>query len=100
MQHSPHVPWTALLLQHGGAFGPVLDAMHGGALLLGLGAWGTVCAFAAWANEMAANVTIRRDKVANMRIFCFCTFLFHLSCALGGHNHPITLLYMRVFAPI
>jgi hypothetical protein len=76
MQHSPHSPFTALLLQNGGAFGPVLAAMQSGALLLGLGAVGTVFAFAAWADATATNATRRRDKVANMRIFCFCTFHF------------------------
>jgi hypothetical protein len=46
VQHSPQVP-AALLLQHGGALGPVLQVMQCGAWLLGLGAVGTVCAFAA-----------------------------------------------------
>jgi uncharacterized membrane protein len=100
MQHSPHVPFTALLLQHGGAFAPVLQAMHVGAWLLGLGAVGTVFAFAAWAYEVATNASRRRDKVVSMRIFCFCIFLFHLSYSLGATSSPITLLCTRVFASI
>jgi hypothetical protein len=91
MQHSPHVPLTALLLQHGGAFGPVLQAMQCGAWLFGFGAVGTVFALAAWAYE-TATATRRSDRVANMRSFCFCTFLFHLSIASGGPINPITLL--------
>lgn len=75
MQHWPQVPATALWLQQGGAFAPVLQAMQCGAWLFGLGAVGTVWAFVAEAVE-TASVAMSRDKVARMRSFCVCIILF------------------------
>jgi hypothetical protein len=78
----------ALLLQQGGALGPVLQVMQCGAWLFGLGAVGTVCAFAACAVE-TASVTMSRDKAAIMMIFCVCIFY----CSpLKRQDDSITLL--------
>jgi len=63
------------LLQHGGAFGPVLQAMHGGAWLFGVGTGGTVRAVAACVETaMTANRTKQVAAIVRRVFVCIISF--------------------------